>query len=758
MRLGIGLGLAKRRARGAASLSAPHVYVSSSRPDDSGDGLSPATAKRTLTAAEALLNGASMTRLGLARGGIWRETLTMTAANSIVTAYGSGALPIISGADPVTDLAQEASGGEQAGGSWVDFDGGSLTGVTPTVNGAGASAAAASTDRHRSGTHSAKLTGNGTDNRVYLTEGYTQGVGTKYLFHAFYLPSAGIKATNAYKGQINSRVYFELSWNGSKVFTTLRLNANGGSEFNVIGNVNGVAAVDQWNTLEIMINATASGGCTAWLNGVQICTSGTVNLSASGWTGLTTFVVGNGGYGNCMVDGGSIYIDDIKVSTAPISAALQSTDAHRWSAALATEPSQVFVDGVRGRRVATAGEVNSYRRWRWASNTLAVYAADAVNPPVVEASVRPYCIDGGGIDDCQYRSIRLERAGETGLLLEGAERVVIQGAEIDGSFVEGIFASDYSAYAGPTIRDSAITDTGGTAIQVNGRVAGTVIQGNTITGFSRLHEDLVGGHARQEWSSAIKVWGAGEDGWVGALSITDNSISDGVPQFAAGDDPHKRGSGIWLDEIVAPTVDWLVAANVVHDAPSSGIFAEKADDGVIEHNLVYDCASYQYRGAIHIEANAAGWDVIENEPGTFPRNCERVIVRHNTAVGGWWTLAVNGTVTAALVNDCEFYDNICVGSANQQLYAAGGGANDGTHGSGNVYHHNCFGPEAANFVVWGTVRSSYDALIAAASGAVQDNNVEADPLFVDAGGDDYALQAGSPCAGAGTGGSNVGRH
>lgn len=75
----------------------PTVFVDSSRPDDTGNGLSAATAKKTIAAAQALLTTGSV--LGMARGSSWREQLTIPANSIGLCVYGAGAMPIIDGAD-----------------------------------------------------------------------------------------------------------------------------------------------------------------------------------------------------------------------------------------------------------------------------------------------------------------------------------------------------------------------------------------------------------------------------------------------------------------------------------------------------------------------------------------------------------------------------------------------------------------------------------------------------------------------------------
>jgi hypothetical protein len=106
----------------AAQILAPIVaggpqcctYYISNTGSDSANGLTPTTAKQTIAAVNALtlLPGQSV---GFKRGGTWRETLTpgqSGAAGSPITfgSYGSGAQPIINGADVFTPWTSQAVG------------------------------------------------------------------------------------------------------------------------------------------------------------------------------------------------------------------------------------------------------------------------------------------------------------------------------------------------------------------------------------------------------------------------------------------------------------------------------------------------------------------------------------------------------------------------------------------------------------------------------------------------------------------------
>jgi hypothetical protein len=122
-RLGsVGLGFGRLGASNAGA--GFDYYVDSSRANDTGDGLTAATAKKTIAAAQALLSAGK--RLGLAKGSSWREQLTISNTGVTVGAYGSGADPILDASNIVLNASFTKTGGLT---NVYQFD------VTPTTAG-----------------------------------------------------------------------------------------------------------------------------------------------------------------------------------------------------------------------------------------------------------------------------------------------------------------------------------------------------------------------------------------------------------------------------------------------------------------------------------------------------------------------------------------------------------------------------------------------------------------------------------------------
>jgi hypothetical protein len=96
----VGLGLGSAIVMGGRRPEAGFdVHGDARAGDDAADGLTPATAKRTIAAVRALAaamiaaRGAGV-RVGLARGSLWDEELSLGGAGTVVGSYGDPALPL----------------------------------------------------------------------------------------------------------------------------------------------------------------------------------------------------------------------------------------------------------------------------------------------------------------------------------------------------------------------------------------------------------------------------------------------------------------------------------------------------------------------------------------------------------------------------------------------------------------------------------------------------------------------------------------
>ncbi len=481
----------------------------------------------------------------------------------------------------------------------------------------------------------------------------------------------------------------------------------------------------------------------AKVNGQSFAPGDTILFKRDGIWRETLSVPSSGTAGHVITFGAYGAGADPVISGADVVTGLVQQTSYRWTAPLAVEPAQVFVDGTRGLRVATTNEVTADRCWHWAANILTVYGSTESVPPVVEASVRPYCI----VVNQSYVAVEhltAQRAAFAVLKHGATDGLTVRQCHLTEAFVFGLHSAEDGPHNHGLIEGCEISDCGGCGLQFAGRMSGWVIRDNHIHHCCQLHEGLVGaaqasdGGYWQEWSAGLKYWaGPGRDGYLGALTIERNVVEDCGPQFDEGTEPHKRSCGIWIDESFQPTARTVIRRNLVRRNRSKGIFLEKADDCDVFSNLCYHNATIKFTANIMVESN-------------MKRPCRNNRIYHNTCVEGWWVLALNFYKGANLHSNV-FHNNIAVSSnlnAKCNLYVAVGATNDGINSSGNVFTHNCFGPQHTMFIIWGTGLATYDAWETAYGGPTF--SVRANPLFRDAASGDYRLQSASPCRGTGT--------
>jgi hypothetical protein len=96
---------------GRRGVARPKWYVDSVLGDDANRGDRPGSALRTIAALQARIGAGD--RVGLARGSVWREQLSLPAARVEVVAYGSGDKPLLDCSDPIGAAAWSQASGYQ---------------------------------------------------------------------------------------------------------------------------------------------------------------------------------------------------------------------------------------------------------------------------------------------------------------------------------------------------------------------------------------------------------------------------------------------------------------------------------------------------------------------------------------------------------------------------------------------------------------------------------------------------------------------
>jgi hypothetical protein len=419
-----------------------------------------------------------------------------------------------------------------------------------------------------------------------------------------------------------------------------------------------------------------------------------------------------------------------------------------WVAALPQEPAQVFLDGSRLSRLAGARARGL--GWYWSGGLLTLAGAPGAAPPRIEAAMLDFALDARDRAHLVVEELQFAGAGWHAVMADTLDASTIRRCAIRDALVNGIQASSDRLRSDLAIEECAISGCGGSGIALGGRLDRWHIRGNRIRDCCTLHEAEPGAARRMaqlEWSAGIKAWGWGQPGFHGSCTVEENLIEDLGPreEAARGTEAHKRGIGIWWDEVIAPAGPQMIRRNTVARCQSRGIYVEKCDEVRVHYNLIRDSAVAQHSGALALQANSAGYDLVNDRPGRYPRDARRNSFRHNTVIARDRALEVVAEEPGCRLEDNEIADNILLGG----IHVVGGGANDGVRGRGNAYRRNCLGPEGTSWRWDRATHRSYAALEAASRGAWS-GSPRGDPRFTDQRAGDYRLRPGSPCLDSGT--------
>lgn len=150
-----------------------------------------------------------------------------------------------------------------------------------------------------------------------------------------------------------------------------------------------------------------------------------------------------------------------------------------WEATCTTEPDQVFFDGMRGTKVASAALCNSANKWYWAANVLYVYSTtdpDTVyTNPGIEASIRDFCVDTNSQDYIVIQQLKLVKANAANVLLDGVNQTDLNYCLV----LDGIDGVEIDT-TGSTVHNSVIYNcTNGIDVDAAGGAKNSIIRNNT---------------------------------------------------------------------------------------------------------------------------------------------------------------------------------------------------------------------------------------------------------------------------------------
>jgi parallel beta-helix repeat protein len=656
------------------------------------------------------------------RGGIWREQLippsSGSAANPItISAYGSGANPVISGANVVSQWNRVASaGGQEACSYQCVFDSGMETPIfadwsqlyAPAVDG---TSVTQTSSLANSGSYSAQLTGTGLDNRGGFTEFFAGMASETSLYFRFYIyiPPGALKPNDHF-------LIFQVPARGSNLSLSTDGNGNisGVQFYSVGGSILPETPVSfvmgAWNYFDVGYKVGYSdGGGAVWLNGLPLGGNYTLNTMSS--KGVNSATLGNDSFGHGQVAGGSIYLDDFKISlVGPIGSLSAAAPSQVWYANLPQQPNVVFLSGALGTAMASPALLSAPGQWSWSQGVLYVYNP-SVPPSNVEAAQRDYGLllgQYGSGSNVVVSGIDFRIANSDVVHIVNTSGDTITGGLITGGYQFGVFAIGVSGskVSQLSISNNTISLNGSSGIEISSGHAHVTIQGNTVFG------------------NAYNPQNSGNFQFMAGIYLYDNSGSpnyDLVQQNTSSNNgvvggTESQGSGIWMDTVSYSTMQ----SNTAFNNAAHGLFLEKNTNSVMADNVAYS------NGLAPNSANITCY-------ASFGVPASGNVVENNTS---WGSKGMGLKVGAyqgggeTQFNQNTFQHNIIVNSDGIDFYVDAGANNDGIHGTGNVYLANTFGQETANWIYWvgsGSI-STYAELSAVYGGSMGSGQVGWTPL------------------------------
>ena len=342
-----------------------------------------------------------------------------------------------------------------------------------------------------------------------------------------------------------------------------------------------------------------------------------------------------------------------------------------------------------------------------------------------EISQRDYCFYGNGKSYINIDGIALRNADEENLKNQAGSNWIINDLDTQYAWGAGIFLWGTAAETGVDdciIQNSTAMYNGSTGFYAGNYGLNGQILNNTAS-YNCIADSY-------DTNAGIKIWsGPTPDpvrdnlsGWTVAYNQSDHN----------GDGTTFRGAGIWLDF----TNSNIVKFNRVFDNYLVGIWAEKCSGTQIFNNVVYNHTSS------HISNSGRGIQVGMSDRDEY--TVEDNLVYNNTVYNSRQGLVLFGrSGGVGVLQNNEFINNICLLNSIDDIYRDENGV-----GSGNIWQYNSFGVEPIDINWDGSAYTTYDAWETAYGGTT--NSVETDPLFTNAAGGDFTLQAGSPACRGGT--------
>ena len=576
------------------------------------------------------------------KGDTFRETVTVANSGSdgspiTYTAHGTGADPIISGADLVT--------------GWTDNAASISETFYPSEN---------ADDKRKYDTGS---TGIVDDDFLHIGDA---GGGTVHDNYVRY------RSVTVPKDAVVTEAYIRITSYDSKAVTECNIRIEG----ELSATPSQVSTVQDFDN-KVRTTATVSwDNVAAWTDGNQYDSPSITSIvseitSLAGWVSgnnLSIFCMNNSSDDSALRIGSSF---NYSSGSEKPELHITYTQEDVWKATLTTEPKQVFFDGVRGTLQASATDCTAAGHWYWAGNVLYVYYEEDPDGAVsIEAVQRNY---GVNIDTKSY--------------------IIVDGLEIKNIDQAGILICDGSDYN--TIKNNTISyvyGTGGarSGVFVNGGVYNT-IDSNTISycyigvqmsGYGDVDSDnntVSNNTISYINASAIQLYG--ENTYAPKGNIVENND---VSYFCQS---YDDGAGAWVypPSTTQPSTGNIIRYNKFYNGGTAvyrgaGVMLDSyTDDDVVYYNLIYGNSN----GGIQVAG--VGHQIYNN-------------VIYNNQTQGWDTGEICLYEATEDATNITVKNNILYGSSGKEVLIVSAGAV--TNGGHTIDYNAVYSPDDSTPYAW----------------------------------------------------------
>ena len=738
-------------------------YANSATGSDSANGKTPATAFANApgmtncasTCAGVTLKG--WQQVGLSGGGTWRETLTPgqsgIAGNPITfTSYGSGARPIISGADVLSSFTPESQtglnftdGSTDKPISWWYFEDASSPSLDGSTNGNTLTwTGATRSSQHVQGSYSLGVTSSSQHaDRTFASQSANfpfKGATTAVTIGGSIFVAANATAFDQYLNYSNGStqgIYIEAGGSAGQIRTNVY---NSGGVHAITSDSTYAAGWHQvivrWNGTNVA-GAGANNEVSLWVDGVKQSTTQTI--TTVGLVTASTFRLQGGAASVSNYDEWFTFaapLTDTEIGSLYSHGLDGSRNATTlYYATPGFTPNQVFSNGVRLTLAASKTAIAT-GQWWWDSGNSRVYLFDNPSGNTIDASNRNFSVNMNSQSYLAFSGLDLEKANQDAAGFPGASsNVTIQNSTLASAYYAGVYNAYHQEVQHITLTGDLITLNGGSGVKFQSTAHDLTISNCTITYNSQVQVD---DGATLQYAGGVYIFG--DDATLGGIVISGNTVSFNGKLPSGAYVTGTRGAGIWLDTVNPGSGNGaLVYGNTINGSYIDQIRLEHTTYATVDYNVAY---AGQGNGISLVDYTHVS--------GVNNNNVWNNTVYGNAAIG--LVVAGSDTGDANTAVDNTVQNNLVI-SNTPNLRAEDGGQNDGTQGSGNIYTYNGFGVQSSSFIFWSPSNYSTYTLWEAATGNCGttgcSHSMQADPLFTNAGTGDFTLQAGSPAIGAG---------